>query len=131
MYMWSEWPTTCTCNLYFYRAQTFHAALDCIGEVHSILPGGLNIMALTATATRTLQYPITRTIGMRDPYILARSPCEKNMVYSVSKFEAVPTTFKPVVERLKSEREKMPRMIIYGKSFGVCADICFLPSRTG
>ena len=121
MCMWSEWPTTC--NLYLYRGQTFRTVLDRIGEVRSILPGGLNIMALTATATKTLQYSITRTIGMRDPYILTRSPCKKNMMYSVSKFEAVPTTFKPVVERLKSEREKMPRMIIYGKSFGVCADI--------
>ena len=42
-------------------------------------------------------------------------------MYSISKFEAVSTTF----ERLKLERAKMPRMIIYGKSFGVCADIYF------
>ena len=60
---------------------------------------------------------------MHDPYILAKSPCKKNMMYSVSKFETVSTTFKPVVERLKLERAKMPRMIIYGKSFGMCADI--------
>ena len=44
-------------------------------------------------------------------------------MYSVSKFEAVSTTYKPVVERSKLERAKMPRMIIYGKSFGMCADI--------
>ena len=80
-------------------------------------------MALTATATRTVRYSITRTIGMRDPYVLTKSPCKKNMMYSVSKFEAIPTTFKPVVERLKAVRAKMPRMIIYGKSFGVCADL--------
>ena len=80
-------------------------------------------MALTATATRTIRYSINRTIGMRDPYILAKSPCKKNMMYSISKLEAIPTTFKPVVERLKAERAKMPRMIIYGKSFGVCADL--------
>ena len=80
-------------------------------------------MALIATATRTLRYLVTQTIGMRNPYILAKSPCKKNMMYAVSKFQDVPTTFKAVVERLKSEREKMPRMIIYGKSFSVCADI--------
>ena len=80
-------------------------------------------MALTATATKTLRYSVTRTIGMRDPYILAKSPCKKNMMYFVSKFEALPTTFKPVVEKLKSERISMPRIIIYGKSFSICADI--------
>ena len=60
---------------------------------------------------------------MHDPYILAKSPCKKNMMYSVSKFEALATTFKPVVEKLKSERISMPRIIIYGKSFSICADI--------
>ena len=78
---------------------------------------------MALTATDTLQYSVTRTIGMRDPYILAKSPCKKNMMYSVSKFETVSTTFKPVDERLKLERAKMPRMIIYGKLFGVCVDI--------
>ena len=91
--------------------------------MRSILPGGLKVMALTATATKTLRYSVTRTIGMRDPYILAKSSCKKNMMYFISKFEALPTTFKPVVEKLKSERISMPRIIIYGKSFSICADI--------
>ena len=42
--------------LYLCRGQTFRTVLDRIGEVRSILPDGLNIMALTATATRTLRY---------------------------------------------------------------------------
>ena len=114
------------CNLLkllLYRGQTFRAVLDRIGEVRSILPGGVNIMALTATAPKTLRYSVTRTVGMHDPYILAISPCKKNMMYSVGKFEAIPSTFKAVVERLKAERTKMPRMIVYGKSFGMCADV--------
>ena len=41
-------------NLAFclFRGQTFRTVLDRIGEVRSILPDGLNIMALTATATK-------------------------------------------------------------------------------
>ena len=108
---------------YPYGGQTFRAVLDCIGEVRSILPGSLNVMALIATATKTLRYSVTRAIGMHDPYILAKSPCKKNMMYSVSKFEALATTFKPVVEKLKSERISMPKIIIYGKSFSICVDI--------
>ena len=97
--------------------------LDRIGEVRSILPANLNIMALTATATRNLRQCVMKTVGMCDPYVLVRSPCKKNIMFMVSKFEAVPTTFEPVVERLKSERIAMPRMIIYGRSIGMCADI--------
>lgn len=110
----------CYITINSYRGQTFHETLDRIGEVRSILPGGLNIMALTATATKTLRYLVSRRIGMRDPYILAISPCKKNMMYSVGKFEDVSSTFKVVIERL---RDKIPKIIIYGKSFGMCADI--------
>lgn len=91
--------------------------------MRSILPAGLNIMALTATATKTLRYSVSRTIGMCDPVVIAVPPCKKNIMYSVKAFESVADTFKPVVERLKLERTNMPRMIIYGRSFSVCADV--------
>ena len=108
-------------NLAFclFRGQTFRTVLDRIGEVRSILPDGLNIMALTATATKTLRYSVSRTIGMHNPFVIAIAPCKKNIMYSVQTFESVEITFKPVVDRLKGERISMPRMIIYGRSFGV------------
>ena len=80
-------------------------------------------MALTATATKTLRYSVTHTIGMYDPFVIAISPRKKNLMYSISKFEATSSTLEPVVERLKLERTKMPRMIIYGRTFGICADV--------
>ena len=118
------------CHLF--RGQTFRTVLDRIGEVRSILPEGLNIMALTATATKTLWYSVSRTIGMHNPFIIAISPCKKNLMYSVKAFESIQDTFKPVVERLKAERTAMPRMIIYGRSFGICADIyLFIKAELG
>ena len=121
-------------NLAFclFRGQTFRTVLDRIGEVRSILPDGLNIMALTATATKTLRYSVSRTIGMHNPFVIAIAPCKKNIMYSVQTFESVEITFKPVVDRLKGERISMPRMIIYGRSFGVCADVyLFFKSQLG
>ena len=112
-----------------YRGDTFRTVLDRIGEVHSILPEGLNVMALTATATKTLRYSVSRNIGMRNPYIVAISPCKRNIMYSVGSFVSVEDTFKPVVDRLRTERTNMPPMIIYGRTFGICADI-FLSFKT-
>ena len=106
--------------------------LDHNGEVHSILPDGLNIMALTGMATKTLRYSISRTIGMHNPYVIAIAPCKRNIMYTVKMFESVEITFKPVAERLKAERTAMPRMIIYGRSFGMCADVyLFFKSELG
>lgn len=44
-------------------------------------------------------------------------------MFTIGSFVSVKETFKPIVEKLKEEREKMPRMIIYGRTFGICADI--------
>ena len=61
-----------------YRGETFRTVLDRIGEVRNILPQGTNIMALTATATKTVRLSVTKTIGMRNPLVIALSPCKKN-----------------------------------------------------
>ena len=105
------------------RGDTFRTVLERIGEVRSILPQGINVMALTATATKAVRHSVSRTIGMRNPFVVAISPCKRNIMYSVGSFVSVEDTFKPVVDRLRRERTKMPRMIIYGRTFGVCADI--------
>ena len=119
-------------TLFLHRGKTFHVALDRIGEVRSILPPGVCVMALTATATRTLRYAVSATIGMRNPFIVAIPPCKRNMMYSVSTLVSVEETLKPVVDRLRKERTAMPRMIIYGRSFGMCADVyLFFRSQLG
>ena len=41
-------------------------------------------MALTATATRTLRYAVSATIGMRNPFVVAIPPCKRNLMYTVS-----------------------------------------------
>ena len=44
-------------------------------------------------------------------------------MFTVGSYVSVEDTFKPVVVRLKVERCHMPRMIIYGRTYSVCADI--------
>ena len=109
---------------HLFRGQTFRTVLDRIGEVRSMLPDGCTSWPLQQlAATKTLQYSVSRTMGMCNPFVIAIAPCRKNIIYSVKAFESVTDTFRPVVERLKEERTALPRMIIYGRSFGICADI--------
>ena len=90
-------------------------------------------MALTATATRTLRYAVSATIGMRNPFVVAIPPCKRNLTYTVSiPVSSVQETLKPVIDRLRKDRTAMPRMIIYGRSYDVCADIyLFFRSQLG
>ena len=107
----------------YLRGDTFRSSLRRIGEVRSILPGGINIMALTATASKTLRYSVSKTIGLQNPFVLALSPCKKNLVYAVGKFSNVTDTFQPMVDQLSKQRIHMPRVIIYCRNFQDCSEI--------
>ena len=113
------------------RGETFRTELIRLGEVRSLLPDGVNVMALTATATNSLRYSISHTIGMLNPFVIAVAPCKQNLMYSVRVFESLVDTFMLVLDTLKTERATMPRIIIlYGHSFALCADI-FLFFKAG
>ena len=64
----------------------------------SLLPPGVNVLAMTATATRTIRLSVSRTLGLNKPFVIARSPCKRNLLYSVGTFSS-------------------------GRSFSVCADV--------
>ncbi len=108
----------------FYRGETFRGALLRIGEVRSILPENTPIMALTATATRTLQNEIARILGMKRPTVISMSPCKKHMMYAVAApYQSISVTFQPILVQLIKERVKMSRIIIYCQKYEDCADL--------
>ncbi len=80
-------------------------------------------MALTATATRSDRLAVSRAIGLRNPYVLTRCPTKPNLIYSVGSFKSVEETFRALADKLKVQSSKFPKTIIYGQSFGMCADI--------
>ena len=54
-----------------------------MGEIRSLIPADVGMMALTATATRTLCTSIAAILGMRNPAVIAVSPCKANIMYKV------------------------------------------------
>ena len=57
-------------------------------------------MALTATATKSLRRAVSRTLGMKNPHVIAYSPCKTNLMYAVSAFVTLEESFNPVITRL-------------------------------
>ena len=48
-----------------------------IGEIRSIIPPGVHVMALTAIATKKkLRHAVSAAIGMRNPFVVAVAPCK-------------------------------------------------------
>ncbi len=108
------------------RGETFRKLLLRIGEIRSMLPSNVNIMALTATATTKLRRDVSRTIGMRNELVVSKPPSKPNTMYVVTHFSTVEETFLPIAKRLLQEKSQCPRMIIYGRSYGDCADLYIL-----
>ena len=52
------------------RGDTFRTTLKRIGEIRSLIPDRVNVMALTATATRKLQKCIEDILGMNKPALI-------------------------------------------------------------
>lgn len=80
-------------------------------------------MAMTATATRPLRASISSTLGLKDPLVIAVSPCKANIMYVVENYESLNQSMGPFVARLQKERARMPRTIIYCRSYSDCADL--------
>ena len=51
------------------KGDTFCAVLSRVGEIRSLLPRGVNVMVVTATATKSVRTAVSRTLGMRNPHI--------------------------------------------------------------
>lgn len=79
---------------------TFREALLKIGEVRSLLPQNVNVMALTATATHTLRMELAHVIGMKSPVMVVLPPCKPNIMYKVREYTSIEHDFMPVVEQL-------------------------------
>ena len=110
---------------FFYncRGTTFRRTLSRIGEVRSILPQGVQCVALTATATKSLRSRVSSIIGMNDPTVIAVSPCKKNIMYSMSTFISIRETFGPILEAIRRLRVFMPRIIIYCRRYEECSNL--------
>ena len=61
------------------------------------------MMALTATATKTLQKKISYILGMHLPKVIAVSPCKNNLMYAGTTHTSMRSTFMPLLRKLREE----------------------------
>ena len=97
---------------YLNRGEDYRPEFSKIGEIRSILPKHVNVMALTATATVLLREHVVKTIGMIDPAVVEVSPEKDNLYFSVSEFQSINVSFQPLMTEIKIKRTQMERTLI-------------------
>ena len=67
----------------FYRGDDFRVEYSKLQQIRSILNPNVRVMALTATAIKSLRKEILASLGMKDSVVISRSPDKPNIRYFV------------------------------------------------
>ena len=109
-----------------YRGESFRSEFSRLGEVRSILPSNVHVMALTATASATLRRSITWTLGMQNTALIEISPDKAKIKYVVSEFSSNKESFTPLIHDLARLKLQMRRVLIFCPTLSECASLCVL-----
>ena len=104
----------------------FRKAFSQIGDLRSLLPSSVNVLALTATATFDTFDAVTKRLSMENVRLVALPPFRNNISYTVSeKCDAISVTDAIALE-LKEKRVTFPKTLIYVRTYADCSTIYML-----
>lgn len=93
--------------------ESFRSILLQLGEICSILPKKINVMALTATITQSVRMQLEKLFERKDHHSIVLNPCKLNITYFLSEYKILSETFAPLLRGLRDERTICPCTIIY------------------
>lgn len=110
--------------LFFHiRGDKFRKEFANLHEVRSLLPKTVNMMALTATATKKTRNIIMRTLGMNEcSKVVSICPSKPNVMYSVAKFTCLEDIFGRTCTLLR-EQPLHGRVIVFCRTIVECSDL--------
>ena len=79
-----------------------------IGEIRSLLPNGIPVLALTATITRVNRIEVTKVLGLQNNLIISKPPNKDNIKYRKALFISVEENFSEMTRQLEVERSCFP-----------------------
>ena len=107
----------------------FRRSFSKLGELRSLIPSGVNIMALTATATCSTFDIIKERLSLFKPILVSTSPFRNNIAYIVAPKTDMSAFCSSVCDELKEKTTSHPKTIIYVRTYRDCYDI-YLTMRT-
>ena len=101
-----------------------------MGEVRSVIPDNINVMALTATATTSSRAEIIQTLDMQNPVIVSVPPIKENIYFCVLEKSNINTSLGPLCDRLANRRTSTGRTIIFCRKYDEVTAIYYFFKRT-
>ena len=101
----------------------FRRAFSKLGELRSIIPPGINVMALTATATQKTIHIIKNRLSMENPVVISCTPFRNNISYIVAPKISLVNFLSGLCSDLRRERVNFPKTIIFARLYSDCANM--------
>ena len=101
----------------------FRKAFSMIGNLRSIIPSNVNVMALTAIATTETYQCALRQISMSDPVLVALSPDRGNIVYTVCPAANLDKLSELFCRDLCDTNQNLPKMVLFVQKYRDCSDL--------
>lgn len=97
----------------FLRGDEFRVEFARLGEVRSLIPRHVNILALTATATKSTRKVVIKRLNMKHPEIISVTPSKDNVIYSVSNKSNMENVVEKIKDQLLCDGKNAQKLIIY------------------
>ena len=114
-----------------FRADEFRPAFAEIGEVRSIVPDGIPVLALTATTTYTILQGVVSRLSLRvkEMTVVAIPPQRCNITYYVRPLQPISDFGRELSDSLSHLRTEFPKSLVFCRKYQDCSEL-YLTLRT-
>ena len=110
----------------------FRRSFARIGDLRSLLPKNVNVLALTATATAETLDVVIQRLSMHNVYLVAMPPCQNNIFFALKLDLDIQDFTDIIVQEFLQMRLEIPKTIVYVRSYADCIAIYqILKSKMG
>ncbi len=101
----------------------FRVCFSKIGDLRSLLPTHVNVLALTATATEKTMEVVTQRLALRDLAIVALPPNRPNIMYRVQPLQSLEEITSAFSDNLRRQRIDYPKTVVFCQKYKDCSDL--------
>lgn len=101
----------------------FRKAFSKIGNLRSLIPSNVNVMALTATATTETYQCAIQCLSMTNPALIALSPDPGNIKYSVYPAVHIEELSELLFMELTDDSKPFVKTVVFVRKYSDCSDL--------
>ena len=108
---------------YIYRGENFRTAFARLGELRSIIPNKVKIMALTATTTRQVFEMVVDKLSMKDVKVINMPPQRTNITLIVKQIQPLLEFVSELASEIQTLKTDYPKTIIFCQTYSDCSTV--------